>query len=45
MKYPMLFRAPADPMPPPVKEPPPEGPESPDVIPIREPDPEEPGEI
>jgi hypothetical protein len=38
------LRNPAEPMPPPVKEPPPEGPENPDV-PVREPDPEEPGEI
>jgi hypothetical protein len=36
-------RNPAEPMPPPVKEPP-DGPENPDV-PVREPDPEEPGEI
>ena len=35
---------PAEPMPPPVKEPPSDGPENPDV-PVREPDPEEPGQI
>ncbi len=45
MNYPTTFRTPADPMPSPVKEPPPEGPEGPDVVPVREPDPEEPGEI
>ena len=38
------LRTPAEPMPPPVKEPPPDGPENPDV-PVREPDPEEPGQI
>jgi hypothetical protein len=38
------LRNPAEPMPPPVKEPPPDGPESPDV-PVREPEPDEPGEI
>jgi len=37
-------RNPAEPMPPPVKEPPPDSPESPDV-PVREPDPEEPQQI
>jgi hypothetical protein len=37
-------RNPAEPMPPPVKEPPPDGPENPD-LPIREPDPADPGEI
>jgi hypothetical protein len=37
-------RTPAEPMPPPVKEPPPDGPENPDV-PVREPDPEESGQI
>ncbi len=36
-------RAPAEPMPPPVKEPP-EPPENPDA-PAREPDPDEPGQI
>jgi hypothetical protein len=38
------LRTPAEPMPPPIKEPPPEGPENPD-IPVREPEPGEPGEI
>jgi hypothetical protein len=38
------LRTPAEPMPPPVKEPPPDGPENPDV-PVREPEPGEPGEI
>ena len=38
------LRMPAEPMPSPVKEPPPEGPENPDV-PVREPDPDQPGEI
>lgn len=38
------LRTPAEPMPPPIKEPPPEGPENPDV-PVREPEPDEPGEI
>jgi len=37
------FRSPAEPMPPPVKEPP-EPPENPDV-PVREPDPDEPAPI
>jgi hypothetical protein len=44
MKHPTIFRTPAEPGTPPVKEPP-EGPESPDVVPVREPDPDEPGEI
>jgi hypothetical protein len=44
MKHSYDLRNPAEPMPPPVKEPPPEGPENPDV-PVREPDPDEPGEI
>jgi hypothetical protein len=44
MMHSWRFRNPAEPMPPPVKEPPPDGPENQDV-PVREPDPEEPGEI
>jgi len=40
---PMKFRIPADPSPPPIKDPP-DPPENPDV-PVREPDPEEPNEI
>jgi len=39
---PHYFRKPAEPMPPPIKEPP--SPENPDA-PVREPDPEEPEEI
>lgn len=38
-----LLRAPAEPVPPPIQEPP-DTPENPDV-PVREPDPEEPGQI
>jgi len=44
MDYPANVRTPAEPMPPPIKEPP-EGPENPDVVAVREPDPEEPGKI
>lgn len=40
---PMNLRAP-EPYPPPVKEPPPDSPENPD-IPVREPDPEDPNQI
>jgi hypothetical protein len=39
-----LMRVPSEPMPPPVKEPPPDAPENPD-IPVREPDPAEPTQI
>lgn len=39
-----LLRIPSDPMPPPVKEPPPDDPENPDA-PVREPDPAEPAQI
>jgi len=38
------FGSPPEPMPPPVKEPPADAPEKPDV-PVREPDPDEPFEI
>jgi len=38
------FGSPPEPMPPPVKEPPADAPENPDV-PVREPDPDEPFEI
>jgi len=44
MEHPADLRHPAEPMPHPVKEPPSEGPENPDV-PVREPEPDEPGEI
>jgi len=40
----VLMRIPSEPMPPPVKEPPPDAPENPD-IPVREPDPAEPTQI
>jgi hypothetical protein len=43
MRLPILNRAPAEPMPPPIKEPP-TSPENPDA-PVREPDPEEPEQI
>jgi hypothetical protein len=39
-----LLRIPSEPLPPPVKEPPPDAPENPD-IPVREPDPDEPAQI
>ena len=44
MKNSAAFSSPADPSPVPMKEPPPDGPENPDV-PVREPDPEEPNQI
>jgi hypothetical protein len=44
MSDPNYLRTPSEPSPPPVKEPPPDGPENTD-IPVREPDPEEPEQI
>jgi hypothetical protein len=44
MKTDFLLRIPSEPLPPPVKEPPPDAPENPD-IPVREPDPDEPTQI
>jgi hypothetical protein len=44
MKTDLLLRIPSEPLPPPVKEPPPDAPENPN-IPVREPDPDEPTEI
>jgi hypothetical protein len=44
MKTDFRLRIPSEPLPPPVKEPPPDAPENPD-IPVREPDPDEPTQI
>jgi len=45
MNNPLDLRFPAEPSPPPVKEPPPDSADGPDVVPVREPEPPEPSQI